>query len=382
MKKKLFICLIVSSVLISQVSIAQTNKDKEIKGKPDKVDPAVNIQNNGKDKPAVNAQDTGKVKPAVNIQNNGKDKPSVVVSKDTIKPIGKPQISNESAVSNRPPNGSSTTKPVQDGNLDINAITSNSKPLVTESTNGSVNWTEQFIEAKGSTAIDTVKFKNFAQAKAMAARGAVVVAQRNLLEIIKGVNVTSETTVKDMITQGDYVYTRIDGVIKGAQMVGDAIEKDGMMEVKMRVPMYQRNGLASAIYNDIPPQTKIAELSPVASEVLAPEVQNQDLSGLAFKLNGKTFDPSMFPVVVDENGKLVFDFSKIYDPAKGDFPKIFGATETLFNEFGLNKGVEYLNILRTEPGKIILDNKNIKKVNWGKIAKTAGAIGKFIMMFI
>jgi len=381
MKKNLFICLIVSSVLISQIAVAQKNKDKEGKGKTDKVEPAVNIQNKGNDKPVVNTQDTGKVKPAVNIQNSVNNKPNVVVSQDTTKPIGKPQISNDNAVSNRPSNGTSA-KPVTGGELDINAITNNSKPLVTQSANGSVNWTEQYIEAKGESAIDTVKFKNLAQAKAMAARGAVVVAQRNLLEIIKGVNVTSETTVKDMITQGDYIYTRVDGVIKGAQMVGEAIEKNGMMEVKMRVPIYNRNGLASALYNDIPPQTKSADLSPVASEIMAPEVQNQDLSGLAFNLNGKTFDPSMFPVVVDENGKLVFDFSKIYDPAKGDFPKIFGATETLFNEFGFKKGVEYLNILRTEPGKIVLDNKNIKKVNWGKIAKTAGAIGKFIMMFI
>jgi len=164
-------------------------------------------------------------------------------------------------------------------------------------------------------------------------------------------------------------------------MVGEPIEKDGMIEVKMRVPIYQRNGLASALYNDTP-ASKSPDVSPATQEKMSKEVQDQVLNGLAFKLNGKTFDPSMFPVVVDESGKMVFDFSKIYDPNKGDFPKIFGATEVLFKEFGFNKGVEYLDILRTEPGRIVLDNNNIKKINWGKIAKTAGSIGKFLMMFI
>lgn len=357
MKNFIFIFLIVSSVLFSQFSNAQTRKEKrqakKLKGKIEQVDQNYNKQN--------------------------ASKPSTVTSQDTLnKPDGKVPPGND--ISKNPSTSTIGRNSQTQGDIDINAIASNSKPIVTPKPNGSVNWTDQFIEAKGYAAIDTSKTKNLGAAKAMATRGAVVVAQRNLLEIIKGVNVTSETTVKDMITEGDYIYSRVDGVIKGAQMVGDPIEKDGMIEVKMRVPIYERKGLASALYNDIHPDS--TNVSPVMQEKMSKEVQDQVLNGLAFKLNGKTLDPSMFPVVVDENGKLVFDFSKIYDPAKGDFPKIFGATETLFKEFGYNKGVEYLDILRTEPGKIILDSKNIKKVNWGKIAKTAGSIGKFLMMFI
>jgi len=359
MKNILFIFLIVASVLFGQLLNAQSRKEKrqakKLKAKVEQANPNSNKQNGNSDKPtSVISQDTLN-KPDVNQQNNNDSK------------------NPTSSVSGR--------NPQAQGDIDINAIAGNSKPLVSERPNGNINWTDQFIEAKGYAALDTSKSKNMGAAKAMAIRGAVVVAQRNLLEIIKGVNVTSETTVKDMITEGDYIYTRVDGIIKGAQMVGEPIEKDGMIEVKMRVPIYQRNGLASALYNDIP-ASKSPDVSPATQEKMSKEVQDQVLNGLAFKLNGKTFDPSMFPVVVDESGKMVFDFSKIYDPNKGDFPKIFGATEVLFKEFGFNKGVEYLDILRTEPGRIVLDNNNIKKINWGKIAKTAGSIGKFLMMFI
>ncbi|OPZ95671.1 MAG: hypothetical protein BWY70_01944 [Bacteroidetes bacterium ADurb.Bin408] len=265
--------------------------------------------------------------------------------------------------------------------VNLSDITVGTRPIVTQSQNGSVNWTEQYIEAKGFSVMDTVKFPNKGQAKAMAIRGAVVVAQRNLLEIIKGVNVTSETTVKDMIAQGDYIYTRVDGVIKGAEMVGDAIEKDGMVEVKMRVPLYSRKGLATALYNDVPDAEKKMTLSPVAQEVSS-QLQEQNLNGLAFNIGGKTIDPALFPLIVDESGNLVFDFKKLLNQGTGDFPKIFNATDNFFKEVGFNKGVELLDVVRTEPGKIVLNNTNIKKVNWAKIAQKAGAIGKFIMMFI
>jgi len=104
--------------------------------------------------------------------------------------------------------------------INVEQVIAQSKPVIQEKPNGSINWTEQYIEAKGASVIDNERFKNAAQAKLMAKRGAIVDAQRNLLEIIKGVNVTSETTVNDMITTRDYIYTRIDGVIKGAQLVG------------------------------------------------------------------------------------------------------------------------------------------------------------------
>jgi hypothetical protein len=273
------------------------------------------------------------------------------------------------------------SKPIEVPPINTEQIVAQSKPIITEKPNGNINWTEQFIEAKGYSAIDNVKFTNPAQAKLMARRGAIVDAQRNLLEIIKGVNVTSETTVNDMITTRDYIYTRLDGVIKGAQLVGEPVEKDGTYEVDMRVPLYESNGLAPAIYNDIPALKKSAAISDVVNQV-PPEIKDQVLQGLAFNLNGKKFDPSMFPVIVDENNNLVLDLSKIYDPKTGKFPQIVSATEQVFKEVGFDKGVQMLNVLRTETGKMVIDNKSLKKVNWQKIGQTAAKIGKFIMMLI
>src|SRR5690606_37275715 len=129
---------------------------------------------------------------------------------------------------------------------DFSVLEKYTQPVIENKPNGSINWTQQYVEAKGQSVIDNERFKNPAQAKAMATRGAVVVAQRNLLEMVQGVNVVGETTVQDMITTSDYIYTRVEGLIKGAQQFGPAKELDGMIEVTMRMPIYGNDGIASA----------------------------------------------------------------------------------------------------------------------------------------
>lgn len=264
---------------------------------------------------------------------------------------------------------------------DIENIINQSKPIITQKPNGSINWTEQYIEAKGYSVIDNQRFPNPARAKLMAQRGAVVDAQRNLLEIIKGVNITSETTVQDMITSKDYIYSRIDGIIKGAQQVGEPVEKNGIIEVTMRVPIYSKNGLAPAIFDEVEKTKKSITLSEIVNDAPLSD-QNQVLNGIVFNMGGKTFNPSLFPIVVDENGKLIFDFSKIYDLNSGKFPKIMQATEELLKEIGYKKGIEILNVIKAENGKITIDTSSAKKVNWKKIGETASKVGKFLLMLI
>lgn len=259
------------------------------------------------------------------------------------------------------------------------------EPVVTSYPNGNVNWTQQFVEAKGAAVIDNQKFTNPAQAKLMASRGAVVVAQRNLLEIIKGVNITSETTVQDMMTTSDFIYTRIDGVVKGAQQVGEAREVNGTMEVTMRVPLYDKGGIAPAVVENVPAPKKLNSTpdgKPVVANIEPEAGAAEGLDKIAFNFKGKKIDPTMFPVIVDQNNNLVFDYSKIYDPKNGKFPKIVKSSEKLLTELGYNKNIKVLDVISADKGKIVIDNKQLKKVNWKKIGNTAAKIGKFLLMLV
>ena len=261
-------------------------------------------------------------------------------------------------------------------------------PFVQKEDNGQVNWTQQFIEAEGEGIIDNERFKNPAQARAMAIRGATVVAQRNLLEIVKGVNVTSETTVEDLITTKDFIVTRIDGVVKGAQMIGQPRVEDGSVKVRLRMPLYAANGLAPAVYDALPDQPTVtpppADQQPaVDTTAQAPAASAQaPTNGFALNMNGKPFDPALFPVIVDEQGKVVLDTKKIYDPSKGQFPQILNASKTVLQAMGAKKGVQVLDVLSAADGKITISNDSKNKVVWDKVFNVAKTIGKFLLMLI
>ncbi len=271
---------------------------------------------------------------------------------------------------------------------ELNQIYNSADSFKEEKDNGSIDWTNQYIEANGESVIDTVRFKNKAQARAMAIRGAVVVAQRNLLEIINGVKIHGETTVEDMIATNDYIYSRVDGVIKGAEMVGEPKEEWGMMKVTLKAPLYQENGLAPAVYDVVGEQESTEKSTgDISNQNIVKvgkvdESEAQDIKDYVFKLTGGKFDPSLFPVIVDENNNVLLDLYKIYDPKKGEFPKIMKAAKSVMESFGFEKGVETIDVIDSFDGKLVVSDKVKRKINWDNVAKTMSSIGKMLLLFI
>lgn len=228
--------------------------------------------------------------------------------------------------------------------------------------NGVVDWSQQYVEATGESVVDTVRFKNKAQARAMATRGAVVIAQRNLLEIINGVQVTSGTTVENMITANDVIYTKVDGVIRGAQMIGKPVEEFGMITVIMRVSLYREGGLADAVIDGLPPDVTEEEITKeqqeektTTEEIISNDEVNEEI--FAFNLNGKLYDPSLFPVIVDESGEILVDFKKIYDPAKGVFPRVLKQSGNILKDLGVEKGVKIIDVIEAKSGQLVVSTK-------------------------
>jgi hypothetical protein len=306
-------------------------------------------------------------------------------------PISKPAV--KEAI-NEKPSGNSDEKsvapsppapPATQPEYPIVQRPENTNPVVQQSENGQINWTDQYIEAKGFAIIDSDRFKNPAQAKLMAIRGATVVAQRNLLEIANGVKVVGETTVQDMMTINDEIVTRVEGVVRGAQMVGDPVEKQGYIEVILRMPLYAQGGLAQVLHQDA---SQLANNYKTATDYIAPALQaiggaragvNGAPTGIAFQFNGKTIDPSMFPLIVDEKGNLIFDLTKLYDPKTGLFPQILQTSRAIFDAAGYQKGMEVINVIDSFDGKIVVSQKEAKKINWGKIGKAAASIGSILL---
>lgn len=171
---------------------------------------------------------------------------------------------------------------------------------------GEVDWSGNSVRATGTGVLDPDN-PNTAQARLMAERAAVVVAQRNLLETVQGVRVDSETRVENFMTDYDVIHTRVQGMVRNARQTGPARydAEAGTVEVELEMDIYSPTGLSGAL------STALAD-SRASHETLSPQVRDflSQYSGLVIDGGETGLTPSMFPRIFDENGNLLLDTSQ------------------------------------------------------------------------
>lgn len=108
--------------------------------------------------------------------------------------------------------------------------------VVPQETKPQAEWVPIKVTAKGGGA-PPAKAINAAQARLMAERAAKVDALRNLLEQAYGVRITSNTTVRDFITQNDTIRANVDAYIRGARVIDTRYLDDGSVEIEMEITL-------------------------------------------------------------------------------------------------------------------------------------------------
>ncbi len=183
---------------------------------------------------------------------------------------------------------------------------------------GSVNWSAGYIEAVGIGAVPE-KSIGKTNARPMALRAAKLDALRNLLEITKGVQVDSATSVKDFMVESDVINTKVEGLVKGAQVVKTEYMSDGTAEVTLRMPLYG-GILAQTILPPAmakppaPPEpaTVAPAPAPVAPAPAAPTpAAPAAYTGMVVDARGIQARPAMSPRVFDEDGKEVYGSANV-----------------------------------------------------------------------
>ncbi len=187
---------------------------------------------------------------------------------------------------------------------------------------GKVNWTNGVVMAVGIGA-PPANAVNAAQARAMAKRAALVVAQRNMLETLKGVRVDSETLVENFITTSDRIRTAIQGIIRGASEMKTQYMSDGSAEVTIGVK------LAGPLADELlpkpagPPQPVVPPTPPAASSTpavpsssaaptasrvaaVASGLSGPFSTGLVVDSRGLNVRPAMAPKILNEEGREVY----------------------------------------------------------------------------
>ncbi len=103
-------------------------------------------------------------------------------------------------------------------------------------------WTRVTIKATGSGVPPAGK-EGTAQGKLLAARAAKADALRNLAESVRGVQVSSETYVRDFVTRSDRIRTRFQAFIRGAIETDRRYLDDGTCEVDIEIDLMGLNDI-------------------------------------------------------------------------------------------------------------------------------------------
>ena len=168
---------------------------------------------------------------------------------------------------------------------------------------GSIDYNGRKVQATGIGYIPQ-NVINAGQARRAALRIAKQDALRQLVEIVNGVTLTSETTMSGAMFD-DVIKTQVQGVIRGAFQVGDPkYLSDTSIEVVYEVPMA---GISEVM---IPPT---GFLDPFAPTAAAPtDAADADapttgaITGLIIDCTGLGIRPAMSPQILDQNGGIVY----------------------------------------------------------------------------
>jgi len=220
--------------------------------------------------------------------------------------------------------------------------------MAAEEGKGNIDWEGGLVVATGmGTATPS---GNKGKDRLKARRVAEVTAQRALLETIKGVRIDSVTTVENSMLTEDVIKTRVNGIIKGAQVVDEQVNWEGnapVVTVKMQICMIgglqgcKGTSLVNALDLEKKPEPKFVPLKVLisVSPPQAPEVKpvvdtppppvvapprsypfdsTKPATGVIFTLDGRYFEKSLLPVVVTysaQDGPVTVYSAKVVKPS-------------------------------------------------------------------
>ncbi len=200
--------------------------------------------------------------------------------------------------------------------------------------NGSIDWSNGKVTAKGIGA-PPANATNVAQARAMGLRAATVVARRNLLELLKGVQIDSTTNVQNYIVSDDAVLSSVRGFLKSAQVLDTGYMSDGSVEVTVGMDLHGglsqellpggRGAMAvngplgpvdrSNSYDDQPVKgyrpPKMPSRPALPENVQVVASMGGAYTGLIIDAQGLGVKPALSPRILDENGNEVYGSSKV-----------------------------------------------------------------------
>ena len=168
---------------------------------------------------------------------------------------------------------------------------------------GSIDYNGRKVKATGIGYIPQ-NVINAGQARRAALRIAKQDALRQLIEIVNGVTLTSETTMSGAMFD-DVIKTQVQGAIRGAYQVGDPkYLSDTSIEVAYEVPMAGISEVVIPVAGFLDPFAPAAAGAPADETAEAPTTGS--VTGLIIDCTGLGVRPAMSPQILDQNGGVIY----------------------------------------------------------------------------
>jgi len=181
---------------------------------------------------------------------------------------------------------------------------------------GRVKWDDGYLEVMAMGVADPAQAVNQAHAEVLALKTARYRAYERLLEIVKGVRLTSRTLVRKEVLADSRLLTLVTGMVRGARVISEKVSRrpDGSVVARVRVGMLLtgKSGLSGAALpwwrrnnRDKPPAFR-----PPAGEKVRPA--EHPFTGLVVLAEGLGARPAMFPSLVEEkSGRVIYGPSMV-----------------------------------------------------------------------
>lgn len=265
--------------------------------------------------------------------------------------------------------------------------------------NGIINWTYGTIKVTGGGSLP--QKGSTAQKRLMAERAAIADAYRQLAETVNGVQVFSETTVKNFVTESDVIRTSVNAVIKGARKIGKTrYLSDGGVEVDLEMPMYGKDSLAFALdfgeqikkkseepYSYVgKPLALLQKKNDLTTDLLKTTLKkdfnfdwllaffnkiafNTDVTGLIIDASGLGAEPAMGPFIIGAakrvypSNKIGMDSDKIVNQGITHYVEDINEAKKDINRVGNSPLIVQAKAVKGNPSTdILLTEEEINKI--------------------
>lgn len=201
-------------------------------------------------------------------------------------------------------------------NLGLISLPASATGLEREVGSARLDWGKGTLTVTGSGAVSGAAGQNIGQKRLMAQRAAIGDAYRQLAESVNGVQVFSESVVKDYVTESDVIRLQVQAVIRGAKQVGQPrYLSDGTVEVDLNMPIFGRGSLAEGLAFGQALQNQLEQPFSSLEHYLA--FRGQRLSGLS--ASSALADSSQLAQADSYTGLIIDAGGLAAEPAMGPF---------------------------------------------------------------